>query len=421
MTTVRVPYGKTELQATVPDDCEVQVIAPRTTAAAANPLGRAAAALANTAGNVRLADFAGATTAAIAINDKTRPVDHAALLPPLLAELHALGMKEQDITLVIASGTHVPMTPAEYEEILPAEIIARYPIVSHDALHGDELQYLGDTSRGTPVYINAVYMRADLHLAIGNVEPHQFMGFSGGVKSVAIGLAGKETINHNHAMMTNPDASLGIYHANPMRADVEEIGALLRVDFVLNALINNQKQVVDVLAGAPVAVMEAAIPRVRALNEVMVDAAFDIVITSPGGHPKDCNLYQGQKALGHASRIVKDEGAVILTAACPDGTGSRAYEEWILAPGMTSHAAVFERFAQEGFRVGPHKAYQISRDASRAHVTLISEMEPEFVQRLLLHTAENLQSALDAVVFPGARVGVMPAANATIPVLKAAD
>ncbi|HVM51451.1 MAG TPA: hypothetical protein VMU04_25695, partial [Candidatus Acidoferrum sp.] len=123
-----------------------------------------------------------------------------------------------------------------------------------------------------------------------------------------------------------------------------------------------------------------------------------------------------QKALGHAARVTRRGGTVILVAACPEGTGSSSYEKWVV--GMTSHEAVLERFQREGFRIGPHKAFQIARDAAPRRVLMVTEMRPEFVRQLLLEPYPSLEAALAAAV-PGlpreARVGVMPWANATIP------
>lgn len=419
-TLLELPYGRTVQRAVVPAGYDVTFIAPREVPPADNPLAVVEAALASPIGHVRLADFRGAESAAIAINDKTRPVPHAQLLPPLLRELEALGISHERITLVIATGTHPVMPPEEYSMILPPEIIARYPIVCHDALDDASLVALGTTKRGTPVFINRHYMASDLRLVIGNVEPHQFMGFSGGVKSAAIGLAGKVTVNHNHALMTDDHARLGAYGKNPARQDVEEIGARIRVDFALNAVLNGQKQIVEAFAGDPVALMQVAMPRVTEIFQVPVAAPFDLLITSPGGHPKDINLYQSQKALAHAALITRPGGGIILCAACPEGTGSTSYETWLHEGRFTSHEAVIEQFQSEGFRVGPHKAFQISRDAVGRQVWLISEMPPAFVSSLLLQAAPDLQHALEAALADlpvGARIGVMPAANATIPAL----
>ncbi|MBZ0309346.1 MAG: lactate racemase domain-containing protein, partial [Anaerolineae bacterium] len=251
----------------------------------------------------------------------------------------------------------------------------------------------------------------DLKIVVGNIEPHQFMGFSGGVKSAAVGLTGKKTINHNHAMMTDPNAKLGEYDRNPARQDVEDAGAMIGIHFALNAILNPRKQIVKVVAGNPRAVMQAGIPLVRSLYQVPVAEPYEIVIASPGGSPKDINLYQAQKALAHAALITRSGGRVILVAACPEGTGSQSYEQWMT--GLDSYEAVFARFAVEGFRVGPHKAYQIARDAARVRTFLLSEMRDDLVKHLLLEPIHRIEDALVA----GARTAIMPLANATVPLL----
>ncbi len=421
MPELRLPYGKGSLSARLPDDRSADLIAPAEIAPAADPLAVVAHALDQPLGARTLQAFAGVRSAAIAINDKTRPVPHEHLLPPLLERLAQIDLRPEQITLIIATGTHPVMPPAEYGDILPLSIVKRYRILCHDSEDAQSLVYLGETTRGTPVWVNRHYLEAELRIVVGNVEPHQFAGFSGGVKTAAIGLAGKETINRNHALMSEPGAQLGAYEGNPPREDIEEIGRMMRVDFALNALLNGRKQIVTALAGEPAAVVRAAIPLVRRGFQVMVDRPYDLLIVSPGGHPKDINLYQAQKALAHASLIARDGAVVILCAACPEGTGSATYEAWIGRADMTSHEAVIARFKAEGFRIGAHKAFQIARDAVRLRVTLISDMPPDFVRGLLLEPADDLQTALDAALeeLPAdARIAVMPAANATIPALK---
>jgi nickel-dependent lactate racemase len=411
----KIPYGRAHLTFSLPEGRLVEWIAPVEVPAAPDPILLTRRALEDPVGDVRLADFVRAHWAVIAIADKTRPIPHAALYP-LLGVLEDMGMTA--ITLLIATGAHAPMTPDEFDKILPRDILTQYPVVSHDCDAGD-LVYQGETSRGTPVWANRDWINADLRIVLGNIEPHQIMGFSGGVKSAAIGLAGRATISHNHAMMNDPRTALGHYDDNPARQDVEEIGRLIGTHFAVNTILNRDKAIIHVLAGEPVAVMQAGIPLVRALVEVPVHALCDLVIASPGGHPKDINLYQAQKALAHAALITKPGGMVILVGACAEGTGSKSYENWMA--GMTTQEAVIERFAREEFRLGPHKAFQIARDARRVRVVLVSQLPAEMVHRLLLTPAASLDDALARTLVdlpPDARIGIMPSANATVPVIR---
>jgi nickel-dependent lactate racemase len=262
-------------------------------------------------------------------------------------------------------------------------------------------------------------VQSALKIVVGNIEPHQFVGFSGGVKSAAVGLAGLETININHTLLTHPDSQIGEYETNPARQDIEEIGQKIGIHIAVNAILNQSKQIVRVLAGDPRAVMQAGIPLSKKFCQAAVSSKYDLIISSPGGHPKDINLYQSQKALAHAALIMQTGGTVIVAAACPEGTGSPHYEEWM--KDKHSYAEVLERFAAEGFRIGPHKAYQIARDASRVRLMFYSEMDSTLARSLLLNPVPDLQTAINIAVAdlqPGAHIGILPHASSTIPYLS---
>lgn len=410
-----IPYGKTQLELRLPADADVTTLDPRDTAPAVNSEKAVIEAL----DSVDWGRLSGAKTAAIAINDKTRPVPHDLLLPPLLRKLEGIGIGPDRITFIIATGCHPPMQPEEFGTILPADIIERYRVISHNIEDEKNIIRLGMTKLKTIVSINRYYFTAHLKIVVGNVEPHQFVGFSGGVKSAVIGLAGWDTINGNHRMMTDPNAEIGRYDDNPVRQDIEEMGRIVGVNLAVNTLLNRQKQIVRVFAGPPIAVMRSAIPLVRQVYELPVERAFDVTIVSPGGHPKDINIYQSQKALGHASLVTKAGGAIIIAAACPEGSGSTKYENWVgkMQPvdSVNAHRAVIDRFTAEGFRVGPHKAYQIARDSVDRRVIWITDIpNPE---HFLMETAPSLDEALARVGIEGKHIGVIPYANATIPTL----
>jgi nickel-dependent lactate racemase len=165
-------------------------------------------------------------------------------------------------------------------------------------------------------------------------------------------------------------------------------------------------------------VMRAGIPLSRQVSQVTVTAPFDLVIASPGGHPKDINLYQSQKALRHVSQVAREDGVVILVAACPEGVGSEGYQAWMAD--VHSHDDVFARFEREGFEVGPHKALLISQDSVNRRVFLVSEMSADLVRSMLLTPADDLETALVAGLAElpkGGRVGIVPRASSTIPQL----
>jgi nickel-dependent lactate racemase len=420
MPSCRLPYGTgsvdVDLASAAGRQIVVDTLAPRAAEAAADAVAEVETALAAAAPP----PYRGGGCA-VAINDHTRPVPHDVLLPCLLRFLERIGVDARDVLFVIASGTHPPMDAARFEDVVPAEVLARCRVVCHDARREEGLAFLGETSRGTPVWVNRDYLDRELRIVVGAIEPHQFVGFSGGAKGAAIGLGGDPTVTRNHAMMAEPNARIGRYDDNPCRQDIEEIGRRIGVHVALNVVLAPGKRIVRAIAGEPADVMRRGIPLVRELNQVAVARPYDMMIVSPGGHPKDGSVYQAQKAIAHAALVTRPGGTIVLVAACPDGAGSASYEEWMRHPDLVSHEAVLARFAREGYRIGAHKAFMISRDASVFRLLFHSGMPPEAAARLLLTPAPDLQRAVDdtlAGLPPGSRVGIMPMANATIPVLK---
>lgn len=424
-----LPYGPGFLSldfltSTLPANTQIDWIEPEYVGPAPDPLAVVRGALKNPAGGRTIPVGGPDRTVAIAVNDKTRPVPHEYLLPPLLAELLAAHYPESAVQFIIATGTHTPMPPEDYARVLPEEILLRYRVNSHNCDDLDGLVYLDRTSRGTPIYANRDFMQADLRIVVGNIEPHHFAGFSGGYKTAAIGLAGRETINHNHAMLVEPQAKIAAFGDNPLRQDIEEIGRAMRVDFALNAVLNGEKKIVQAVAGDPESVMRAGIPISQGICQIPSTGRYDLVVASVGGAPKDINFYQSQKALTHASLFTRDGGVIILAAACPEGTGSQAYETFM--EGVETPQAVFEKFRQEGFRVGPHKAFQVARDAARVHIILVSDIPGPKIARLLMAPAASLEEAVAKALAilttqEGAptdplRVAVLPRATNTIPI-----
>ncbi len=418
MSHYQIPYGDSVLDIDLPTEFDVDWIEPVDTPAVPDPLSCIREALENPVNMRRLTDFGKPTSAAIAINDKTRPVPHEFLLPPLLDTLVEMGISPHAITLIVASGTHLPMTPDEFPKIVPQEIVERYRIVAHDCDDSTNLVDIGTTTRGTPVRINRQFIGADLRIVVGNTDPHHFMGYSGGAKTAVIGLGGRETINRNHAMLTDPNSRTGTFLENPMRMDVEEMGQMAGLHYALNAILNMDKQIVQAFAGDPRQVMDAGIPVVRQVCQVKVPHDYDLVIASPGGYPKDINFYQSQKALTHASLITRPGGTVLLVAACPEAIGSTGYEKWM--EGMESFGAVLQRFQTEGFQVGPHKAFLVARIASRIKVFLYSQIPAEKVRKLLLTPAASVNVALaqvSSLTEQKPKVAILPYGTSTVPYL----
>ena len=256
---------------------------------------------------------------AVVFPDLTRPMPNRTVLPPLLAELARAGVPDDHITLLCATGTHRQASPAEMEELIGADVLARYALVDHDATSDAHLP-VGEVD-GTPILLQREYVEADVRIVTGFVEPHFFAGFSGGPKGVCPGLAATETILEAHHPRRIADArSTFVTRAgNPVHDFVRAAAALAPPDLSVDVAINRARRVTAVFAGPlptrttpPVRTSEASAVR-------RVDAPFDLVVSTNGGYPLDRNLYQSVKGMAAAERIVRDEGIVIMAAACEDG------------------------------------------------------------------------------------------------------
>jgi nickel-dependent lactate racemase len=418
MTNIHLPYGKKQIHLEIPEGVVFDLISTKQHSPHPNPLKAVEDALNTPCDGKKLTDFPIPKQVAIAINDKTRPVPHYEILHPLIKKLNNWGIPNSRIVLIIASGTHPPMPSNEFSVILPDEFLNNeHPIIAHDCDDQNELVYIGNTPAETPVWVNKKFYEADLRIVIGNLEPHHFMGFSGGVKTASVGLCGRETIQHNHAFITHPNARLGCYDENPMRQDVEEIGKLIGIHYAVNAILDKDKKLVHALAGEPLAVMAAGIPLSRAVCQLPVSKQYDIVIASCGGLPKDINLYQAQKAQTNASLITKNGGTIILVAQCPEGVGSQGY--WQFMQDVHSTDEVINKFSRSKFEIGPHKAFLFARIASRLHTILVSDLHQDIVEKLLLIPAVDINTAFQQAIASSSAadpaIAVMPHTVATVP------
>ncbi len=343
-------------------------------------------------------------TVCLLTSDLSRPCPSHLLLPPLLDELAAAGVRDEDVTVVFGLGTHRRQTPDEQRSLVGDLVFERVRCIDSDPL---DTVLVGSTQRGTPVEVFRPVVEADVRVALGNVEPHYFAGYSGGAKALVPGCCSAETIRCNHRFMTDAHARAGVLDGNPVREDIEEAAALLGLDFILNVLLDAEHAIVAAAAGHPLQAHRWLCQVCAALSLTPLAGPADLVIVSSGGAPKDMNLYQAQKALDNAAAAVRPGGAILWVAACEEGMGSDVLHEWM--QGATA-AQVLERFA-EGFVLGGHKAAAIAGVCTRAEVHLVSLLPPEplAASGIVLHRSleEGMRAAL-AHLGPNPSIVVMP-------------
>ena len=365
-------------------------VAPPASPSAADEKAEIQRALAEPIGSPRLSKLASsARRAAIVVSDVTRPCPSYRFLPALLAELSP--MKPEDVSILFALGGHRAQTGEEQRLLVGEEVAASgVHLVDLDAAR---CVPVGTTSRGTRLEVFESYLEADLRICTGNIEYHYFAGFSGGAKAVVPGLCSYAAIRDNHRMMLAPTARAGIIAGNPVREDIDEAGGLIGVDFIFNVLLDEDKRIIRAVAGHYLEAHQEGAAAYDARCDLRIPEAADVVIASPGGAPKDINLYQAQKTLDNVGGAVRDGGVIVLVARCREGFGNQVFEEWMT--GMGTPQVLIDRIQQE-FVLGGHKAAAVAGLLARADVYLVSEFPDNVVRSMCMTPFASVDEAVRA-------------------------
>ncbi len=406
----KLPYGDTTIELEIPDDKLVGVFEPAALPPADDPVAMLREALANPIGSDRLRDLArGKQSVVVTIEDATRPVPTGMLLDAVMEELSAGGVSPDKVKVIVATGLHRPLTQEELCRSL-GSWAGKLGAENHDPNTPERLLHLGTTSLGTDIALNRAFLDAELKVLTGDVEVHQFCGYGGGPKSVYPGLADAEAIRTNHSRMDIAGAEPGRIDGNPVREEINEVGRMAGVDFNLSVALDAQHRLVGASAGDVEASFRQACTWIDRMYRVDVPQRADLVIASPGGHPKDIDLYQSQKAIEEATRIVAPGGAVLVLAQCPEGSGSTLFEQWM----ADAHAPedIIARI-REDFVMGGHKAYQIARELQRARVHLFSDLRPGRVRAWMMRPVAS-DAEMESLIASAKSVAVLPQATLTL-------
>jgi nickel-dependent lactate racemase len=352
----------------------------------------------------------------IVTSDITRPCPSYKMLPPLLEELDRAGVDSEDILIVFALGAHRKHTPEEIEHLVGTDIANRYRCVD---MESDDVVLVGTSSNGTPFEVFRPVAEASRRICLGNIEYHYFAGYSGGIKAIVPGVCSHRTIQANHTFMVDEKAATGNLENNPVRDDMEEMLDFLSVDMILNVVLAPDKTILHASAGDCIKAHRAGCAYLDGLYRFPLKQGADIVIVTPGGYPKDLNIYQAQKALDNATYAVRPGGVIIWTAACPEGYGSAVFQQWLDAAGSPDD--LIERIRAK-FQLGGHKAAAIAMTEKKADVYMISELEDAVMENMFVTPCPNIVTALEkaeAKLGPDARIVVMPYGGSTLPAVGA--
>jgi len=356
-------------------------------------------------------------------NDPTRIANSFEFMPVLVNEMNRLGVPDENMQIVFSLGTHRLMTHEEMVAGVGTEVAGRLKMYNSDCNAQDDFEYFGDTSRGTPVWINKRICHSDHVILTGTIVFHFFSGYGGGRKAVLPGCALMETVRHNHQFLMDPRSGLGKTVGNPVYEDQLEGVALWakgRSTFLFNAILDEQHRFLKMFAGDYVKAHVEACKFVDEVYGVPVKEQADIVVASCGGFPKDINVYQMQKTMDNAVLAVKPGGVVVILSECEEGVGSPVLLETVR---RLKTIDAIEADLRRNFKIGAHKAFAVTRLFRKARFILVTGLDRNLCRELMFTDATtSAQEALDeAIKLVGKEdytVTVMPTGSLTVPLLK---
>jgi len=364
----------------------------------------------------------------IVFTDITRACPDLLLVPPFLSELKAGGVREEDITLLCGVGMHRASTYEEKIIKLGSEIVSRYRVIDNDPQNPEALVDLGNTAGGVPVSVHRSVFESDIVIATGIVEPHQYAGYSGGSKTLAVGAAGESLIAYTHgpAFVDHPGTRLGRIEGNPFQEAVTEAARLANLRFIINVVLDDDRRLLRVTAGDPVKAFRDQVEFARKVFEAPVPGQYDIVVGGVGS-PKDSNLYQASRAASYLffapTCVVRPGGYLIIPAQCGEGVGhgvgeQRFYKAMREAPDV---GFILEDARKNSYPPGQQRAFVMAKVLERTNVIIVGSECPEVISDCKMIPAATMEEALEIA---GKDVGfssdllIVPHAMLTLPVVQ---
>ncbi len=423
---ITLDYGRTGLPVELPEDRVVGPLAIRDVPPLADPEIAVTEALARPIGSPPLAELArGRKNACVLICDITRPVPNRLILPPLLRTLEEQGIARRDILILVATGLHRPNEGAELEEMVGPEIVRDYRIENHHGKAREEHDFLGETPNGVPVYLDSRYVRADLKITTGLIEPHLMAGYSGGRKVICPGIAGLDTVKvwHGPRFLEHPKADCGIVAGNPVHEENTRIALMAGCDFIVNVCLDGQRRVTWVGAGDMIRAWEAGVRFVEGVVRVPVPKPMDVVVTSCAGYPLDTTFYQAVKGMTGALPIVKQGGTIVLAASLTEGLGSPEFQK-LLAENPDLDAFKQRILGKDYFVMDQWQLEELAKVVARCKVKVVSQGVPaEALSRCHVAPVATVEQAVAdclAEYGPNAQVAVIPKGPYVLPYVAGA-
>ena len=353
--------------------------------------------LANPTGSKKLSEIAkGKKTACVVVSDYTRGCPYKRpnfnLLLPIIEELHAGGITDENIKFLVGTGAHRAHTDKENIDNFGQEIVKKYEVTSHDCDKNNVS--LGKLSTGNELLIDKLWVESDVRVMTGLITTHYFGGYSGGRKGVLPGIVARETVRKNHAMIVRPEVDIAKTKGNPISDEMDEAARKAGVDFLLNVVINDKKEIVKIVAGDLEKAYEEGWKACRDLYLVPFKEKADVVFACAGGYPKDVSLYQSQKTINNAKLVLKEGGTIVLISECREGIGSDTFAQWLLEASSLDELLNTD---PAKIVVGGHTAVGNAKVLKRFDILVVSSIPKEDLGKRFYKYAQGIDQAIEWV------------------------
>jgi nickel-dependent lactate racemase len=365
----------------------------------------------------------------IIFTDATRNSPDHILVPAILSQLEAAGVQDKDITLLCGIGMHRPSTKEEKIIKLGKAVVDRYRVLDSEPQKSASLVQLGITEDGMPLSVHKTAYEADLLIATGIIEPHQYAGYSGGRKTLAIGAAGESTIAYTHGpeMVDHPGTRLGRIEGNPFHEAITLSAQRAGLRFIINVIQDDNNRPVKVMAGEPDATFAALVKDARQLYEVPILKQYDVAVAGVG-FPKDANIYQASRAASYLffapTPVALEGGVIIIPAPTPEGAGNGVGEQRFLetmrqAKDMSS---LLSDLRSTGYPPGAQRAFVMAKVLEKNPVIIVGSQTPDVVREVHMIPAVDMDEAFrvatERIGKKDLEVLIVPHGLQTLPIVK---
>jgi lactate racemase len=424
-----VPFGKGTIQFSLPSGISVTQAVSKTFPPVDDERAAVLEALTHPIGTPPLHEMArSGNRVCIVFTDITRSCPDHLLVPPILSELKNAGVRGEDITLLCGIGMHRPSTQEEKIAKLGAEVVAHYRVLDNEPQNPAALVDLGVTAGGVPVFEHRAVVEADLVIATGIVEPHQYAGYSGGPKTLAVGAAGEALIAHTHgpSFVDHPGTRLGRIEGNPFHEAVAEAARRAGLKFILNVVLDDSGRILRVAAGDMEAAFRDLVSFARSVYEVSIPHQYDIVIGGVG-FPKDSNLYQASRAASYLffapTCVARPGGCFIIPARCEEGAGRGVGEQRFFSAMRDAPDVRFilEDARRHGYPPGQQRAFVIAKVLEQSRIIIVGSECPDIVAACKMIPASTMDEALQLAAGGAGSSGevlIVPHSLQTLPVIQ---